>query len=139
MILVFLFILSIAIVSNSCTQFKSNGERIFYTATSSSGKPIIPQGFRMMHGSIVCANCHGADGHGGVVRFMMATFEAPNITWGELTSQHKEHEPYTEETVKDAITKGIEPNGEPLEVYMPRWQIADEDLNDLINFLKILK
>jgi len=57
----------------------------------------------------------------------------------ELTSQYEDHAPYTEATVKDAISKGLEPNGEELEVYMPRWQMADKDLNDLVSFLKTLK
>ncbi len=133
MLLASLFLVS------GCREFKSNGERIFFTATSSSGKQITSQGFTMMHGSIACVNCHGRDGHGGVVRMMMVRFEAPNITWAQLTGQQEDHAPYTEATVKNAITKGIEPNGEELEIYMPRWQIADNDLNDLIDFLKMLK
>lgn len=124
----------------SCSPaFKSNGQRIYYTATSSSGQPIYSQGFTMMHGSIACVNCHGEDGHGGTVYMMMYRFEAPNITWAVLTGQHEDHAPYTEATIKDAITKGIEPNGEELKIYMPRWQIEDEDLDDLLSFLKTLK
>lgn len=132
--------LLIALVAScSSTQYKSNGERIYYTATSSSGKPIYSQGFTMMHGNIACVNCHGADGHGGNVHIMMTSFEAPNITWAVLTGQHEDHAPYTEATVKDAITKGLEPNGKELEIYMPRWQMANEDLDDLLSFLKTLK
>ena len=93
----------------------------------------------MMHGRIACVNCHGADGHGGNVRIMMTSFEAPDITWAALTGQHEDHAPYTEATIKDAITKGLEPNGKELEIYMPRWQMADEDLDDLLSFLKTLK
>ena len=139
LVLLFFAILIILITSCSYTRYKSNGERIFFTATSSSGKPIYSQGFTMMHGSIACVNCHGADGHGGNVHIMMTSFEAPNITWDELTGQHEDHAPYTEATIKDAITKGLEPNGKELEIYMPRWQMADEDLDDLLSFLKTLK
>jgi len=70
---------------------------------------------------------------------MMTSFETPNITWPVLTGQHENHAPYTEATLKDAITRGLEPNGEQLEIYMPRWQMSDEDLNDLISFLRTLK
>ena len=125
--------------SCSTTRYKSNGERIYFTATSSSGKPIYSQGFTMMHGRIACVNCHGPDGRGGNVYMMMTSFEAPDITWPELTGPHEHHAPYTEATIKDAITKGVEPNGEEMEIYMPRWQMADEDLDDLIDFLKTLK
>ena len=139
LVLLFFAILISLVVSCSGTQIESNGERIFSTATSSSGKPIYSQGFTMMQGSIACANCHGADGQGGNVHMMMTSFEAPNITWAELTGQHEDHAPYTEATIKDAITKGLEPNGKELEIYMPRWQMADEDLDDLLSFLKTLK
>ena len=140
LILGILTLITIGLFAVSCSpEFESNGKRIYYNATSSSGKPIYSQGFTMMHGSITCVNCHGADGRGGTVYMMMFSFEAPDITWPVLTGQHEDHEPYSEETVKDAITKGTEPNGEELEIYMPRWQMADEDLNDLLAFLKTLK
>ena len=139
LVLLFFAILISLVVSCSGSQFKSNGERIYFTATSSSGKPIYSQGFTMMHGSIACVNCHGSDGQGGNVHIMMTSFEAPNITWAELTGQHEDHAPYTEATIKDAIAKGLEPNGKELEIYMPRWQMADEDLDDLLSFLKTLK
>ena len=139
LVLLFFIILIILVTSCSGTGYKSNGERIFFTATSSSGKPIYSQGFTMMHGNIACVNCHGADGHGGNVNMMMSSFEAPNITWAELTGQHEDHAPFTEATIKDAITKGLEPNGKEMEIYMPRWQMADEDLDDLLSFLKTLK
>jgi cytochrome c oxidase subunit 2 len=137
--LLFFVILITLLASCSSIQYKSNGERIYFTAASSSGKPIISQGFTMMHGRIACVNCHGADGNGGNVHMMMTNFEAPDITWVELTGPHEHHAPYTEATIKDAIIKGVEPNGEELEIYMPRWQMADEDLDDLLSFLKTLK
>ena len=132
-------VLIVVLIAASCTQYKSNGERIYFTSTSSSGKPIISQGFSMMQGNIACANCHGADGRGGNVRLMMTSFEAPNITWPVLTGNYEDHAPYTEATLKDAITRGVDPGGKELEIYMPRWQISDEDLNDLISFLKTLR
>jgi cytochrome c oxidase subunit 2 len=138
LVYLFLAILSVLVVSCSA-EYKSNGERIFFTATSSSGKPIYSQSFTMMQGRIACVNCHGVDGRGGNVRIMMTSFDAPNITWAELTGQHEDHAPYTEATIKDAITKGLEPNGKELENYMPRWQIGADDLNDLLSFLKTLK
>lgn len=44
---------------------------------------------------------------------------APNITRPELTSPHEDHPPYTEETLKRAITQGLEPDGYLLDIYMP--------------------
>jgi len=80
---------------------------------------------------------------------MMWSFETPDITWEHLTSEehqdegsgeeHEEHPPYTEETVRQAITEGINPAGEPLDEEMPRWRMSQQDLNDLIEFLKTLE
>jgi hypothetical protein len=73
---------------------------------------------------------------------MMQTFDVPDITWPELTGEHEEHEehePYTEETVKQAIVQGVDPAGHSLEYPMPRWQMSDNDLNDLLAFLKTLE
>ncbi len=116
----------------------ANGQRIFLTATSSSGEPIYAQGYMMMYRFISCADCHGQDGHGGTIFMMMFQIEVPNITWPVLTGPHQEHPSYTEETLKTAITQGLNPAGNPLSVYMPRWQMSSGDLNDLVSFIKTL-
>ena len=157
-LLLLVFILSITGLITSCfppfteTSFRygSNGERIYFTATSSSGQRITYSGsIRMMH-TITCANCHGQDGKGGRVHMMMWNFNVPDITWGHLTEEehheeqdveeeHEEHPPYTEETLKLAITKGLNPAGEPLDKEMPRWYMSEPDLDDLVDFIQTLK
>ncbi len=130
--------------------YSSNGEQIYFTATSQRGTPVtsdMGMGMGMMRGGMMtCASCHGPDGRGGQVRMMMRAFEAPDIRYKTLTSEEHgeegeeemEHEPYTDETIKQAITKGVEPDGEPLDWPMPRWMMSDEDLDDLLEFLKTL-
>ncbi len=128
-------------------QFRSNGEQIYFTATSQRGTPITSDmGMGMMGGgALSCASCHGPDGRGGTVRMMMETFVAPDIRYKTLTAEKMEHDegaeehpPYTDETIKRAITQGLNPAGEPLEWPMPRWTMSDEDLEDLLDFLKSL-
>jgi len=129
-------------------QYESNGERIYFTATSNSGHPITAQmtGMHRMGGMMACVTCHGSDGRGGPVTMMMGTFEAPDIRYHTLTEtdhdesgeEHEEHPPYTDATIKQAITQGIDPAGDPLTWPMPRWQMSDQDLNDLIAYLKTL-
>jgi mono/diheme cytochrome c family protein len=145
-------VLSGASLLSSCSspyRYSSNGERIYFTSESSSGEPITYSGsIRMMH-SITCANCHGPEGKGGRVSMMMSYFDAPNITWHVLTQEeghqeepgemeHEEHPPYTEETLKSAITRGVDPAGEPLDEEMPRWHMAEQDMDDLVEFIKTL-
>lgn len=128
-------------------QFDSNGERIYFTATSNSGQPITAEmaGMRMQHqGMMTCATCHGPEGRGGTVTLMMGTFEVPDIRYSTLTEgehddAHAEHPPYTDELIKRAITQGLDPAGEPLDWPMPRWRMSEGDLNDLLDFLKTLE
>jgi mono/diheme cytochrome c family protein len=113
----------------------ANGERIFRTAASSSGQPIYAEGYMMMYRYVACADCHGEDGHGQTIYMMMYQVEVPNITWPELSSDDP---PFTDASLKSAITDGIDPAGGLLSVYMPRWQMSDADLNDLVSYIKTL-
>jgi cytochrome c oxidase subunit II len=137
---------------NLLQRFETNGERIYFTSVSESGRPITSdiQGMHRMRSSrIACVDCHGADGRGGVVTMMMERFEAPDIRYSPLTSEehgkedegngHDEHPPYTDETIKRAITEGIDPAGEQLDRLMPRWRMDERDLDDLVEFLKTLE
>ena len=151
-ILLLIVVVVSGIFSSSCSSFNrysSNGERIYFTVESASGQPITYTGsIRMMH-AISCANCHGQDGKGGRVNMMMSYFDSPNITWHVLIQEeeheeqtgqgeHEEHPPYTEETLKRAITEGVDSAGERLDDEMPRWRMSKQDLDDLVEFIKTL-
>jgi hypothetical protein len=80
---------------------------------------------------------------------MMSYFDSPNITWHVLTQEedheeeagqevHEEHPPYTEVTLKRAIAEGVDPAGERLDDEMPRWKMSEQDLDDLVEFIKTL-
>lgn len=129
-------------------RFRSDGERIYFTATNSAGQVIRydggPGGAMMMMHRYACVDCHGADGKGGRVATMGQAFDAPNITWSALAPEHHadtqmDHPPYTEETVKRAITRGLDPDGKPLDSPMPRWRMSDQDLDAVIAFLKTVR
>jgi cytochrome c oxidase subunit 2 len=122
-------------------SFYSNGEQIFFTGTSSrdaitaNGGPFWFQ----MHGG-GCATCHGPDGQGGQVT-MMGSFVAPNITYKMLTGKEPgahEHKPYNDALIKQAITRGIDSDGNRLSSNMPRWHMSGRDIRDVIGYLKTL-
>jgi cytochrome c oxidase subunit II len=127
-------------------SFESNGERIYFTGSSRIGPPItsqMPGMHRMRQSSMSCATCHGPDGRGGTVRMMMTTINAPDIRYHTLTEgDHDDdhgHPAYTDEDIIRAITLGVNPDGEALEWAMPRWSMSDEQLQDLLDFLKTLE
>lgn len=130
--------------SYSKVDFDSNGELIYYTGYNESGSPIqIEYGPRWiyMHGGS-CVNCHGTDGKGGS-SVMMSPVIPPDIRYNVLTSEEhndeeEEHPPYNNETIKQAIRDGLDPAGESLDIIMPRWDLSDSDMNDLLEYLKKL-
>jgi mono/diheme cytochrome c family protein len=130
---------------DSDQAYESNGEQIYFTATSQRGTAITSDmQHGMMRGAVACVDCHGSEGRGGRVRVMMRVVTVPDIRYETLTQEmgHKEdddgHPPYTDETIRRAITQGIDPAGNPLEWPMPAWNMAEDDLDDLLAFLRIL-
>jgi len=131
-------------------NFGSNGERIYFTATSERGTEIDYSGGprpggMMMGGRLSCASCHGTDARGGVHSMHMQVMDAPNIRWEALAEHGGEpHEDeadhadarYDFETFRTAVTEGRHPDGELLSDDMPRWEISEADLADLADYLK---
>lgn len=82
-----------------------------------------------------CIQCHGVDGRGiGVI--------SPDINWEVLVDRsghehlQRRHEAFNATTVARAIRVGVDPADNALEATMPRYAMADEDMADLIAYLK---
>lgn len=128
-------------------RYRSNGKQIYVTGVSSKTGTLRFKGgppWLKMHGG-GCISCHGANGTGGVA-VMMGTVIPPDIRYTKLSQEdhrHAEeedaHEGYTDDLIKQAITKGIKPNGKKLDSVMPRYSLSEDDLNDLIEYLKTLR
>jgi cytochrome c oxidase subunit 2 len=132
------------------TAFVSNGERIYFSGTSASGLPIGASGgggsmsgmHRQMHGG-GCASCHGADREGQRL-WPQFWIKAPALSVDALFGDdahdeggdgHGDHASYDAESLRRAITRGLDPAGESLDHAMPRWSMSPSDLDDLISFL----
>lgn len=118
------------------TEFSSNGERIFFRGTNSKGEFI-----KNSHGmqGVGCAMCHGANAQG--MRMMM--MDVPPLKWnyladpkGHIHANGRTHPPFTESSFKSCVLAGIDPAGNGLSTMMPRWQMDNEDLDNLIEYLK---
>jgi cytochrome c553 len=119
--------------------FHSNGERIYFTATSERGTAITytggpaSNGWMMGNGQLACASCHGPNGQGGKHSMgMMQVMDAKDIRWSALQSE------FDAEKFRLAVTEGQDPDGTQLSTDMPRWTIGDDDQADLIAYLKTL-
>jgi len=128
--------------------FRSNGERIYFTATSERGGSITytggpDLGGMMMGGRLTCASCHGPTAQGGQHIMHMQVMDAPDIRGSALAGEEHEEEGehgggYDLGTFRMAVVEGKHPNGESLSTDMPRWNMSDEDLSDLLDYLMSL-
>lgn len=134
-------------------SFDSNGERIYFTATSERDSNIAYSGgpstsMMMMGGKLACVSCHGTDARGGKHMMHMEIMDAPDIRWSALSGEHHEeqadmkeehkHEAYNFEAFRNAVEGGKHPDGDELKKDMPRWKMGDADLQDLMDYLKSL-
>jgi cytochrome c oxidase subunit 2 len=130
-------------------SFDSNGEQIYFTGVNESGSRMTyekgPVDGMMMGGFLACASCHGPDARGGRHVMHMQVMDAPDIRWSVLASEEEaehgddEHEhqaEYSFESFRQAVVGGEHPDGDPLSDDMPRWNISDEDLIALMDYLK---
>ncbi len=131
---------------SSATEYKSNGETIYYTGINEHGE-VIPYKSGPMwlnaHGG-GCKACHGSTGKGGVA-IMMGNAIPSDIRYKSLTvEEHShggvkdEHTRYTDKLIRRAITEGVNPAGKSLNWTMPRYQLSDKDFHDLMEFMKTL-
>ena len=98
-------------------------------------------GIRVAGSGFPCVNCHLAGGAGqseGGVR-------SADITWFTLTKEFggprpsgRTHPAYTDETVRKAITGGLDPAGNVLASAHPRFGMDREDLDDLLAYMKVM-
>jgi ABC-type branched-subunit amino acid transport system substrate-binding protein len=89
--------------------------------------------------TIPCAGCHGPRGggktEGGVT--------AGNLTWSFLTKPYghadeggRKHPAFSEPSFIRAMTSGVDPGGNKLSVAMPTYRMPQQDMTDLIAYLK---
>lgn len=125
----------------------ANGEQIYFTATSQRGGNITYSGGPrfgggMMGSYLTCSACHGPTAQGGTHRMHMYLMDAPDIRFASLAEEMEEHA--TGDDLSDlqafrlAVSQGQHPDGEALSPDMPRWQMSDADLADVLEFLKSL-
>ncbi len=125
------------------TAQEQRGKEIYLTGKSPSGQAItalLGQQSTAVPASVLpCASCHGRDGRGkpeGGVTPANLTWEALTKPYGATRLGARQRPPYTEQRLKRAITMGLDAGGTPLDGAMPRYQLAHQDLEDLVAYLK---
>jgi mono/diheme cytochrome c family protein len=126
------------------TPEQQRGQQLYERGTSASGAAVsasIGPGAPVAGSVLPCANCHGLDGLGRVEGGIVPA----NVTWDALTKPYgvqradgRTRPPYTDRSVKRAITMGLDPDGKALHKAMPRYTLTLADASDLVAYLKVV-
>ena len=125
------------------TDAQSRGRRIYEEGVGRAPVRAVlaATGLEAPGSAFPCINCHTEDGsgtsEGGVrsadIRWKTLADDVPGVRGTGRT-----HPPYSEETLKRAITRGKDPAGKDLDEAHPRYAIGPADLEDLAAFIKVL-
>lgn len=145
-----------AAIANEFTAHyrKSLGHAIFSEGKGRDGRPITAlfgstqtgpaqsRGLRLEGGAVACKGCHGVDGRGGGESFV----QAPDIRWRSLTVPYGARRPggqprpaYTRDSFRTAISAGTASDGRKLDPAMPRFDLASDELDALVEYLQSME
>lgn len=125
------------------TASELRGKEIYLTGRSPSGGEVTAvmgiDGIRLPGRAATCGGCHGHDGTGrpesGIIPY--------NVTWRYLTKSYGHvhdsglaHGPFDEESLEHYMRTGGYPGGAAGDPSMPRYELSDADLEDLVAYLK---
>src|ERR1051325_2790577 len=123
------------------TPEEKRGKALYLRGESASGKEItaILNDIDVPASTLSCAGCHGARGEGKTE----GGVTAGNLTWSNLTKPYghthdngRKHDAFSEASFIRALTGGVDPAGNKLAVAMPVYRMPQQDMANLIAYLK---
>ena len=123
------------------TLQEKRGKAFYLRGESASGQEItaLMGEVDVPAATLNCAGCHGSRGQG----ITEGGVTAGNMTWAFLTKPYghtddggRKHPPFTESSFARVMTSGIDPAGNKLAVAMPVYRMPQEDMANLIAYLK---
>jgi mono/diheme cytochrome c family protein len=126
---------------NELSPQEKRGKAFYLRGETASG-----QGVTALMGEIdvpastmTCAGCHGIRGEG----IKEGGVTAGPLTWSYLTKPYghtdeggRKHGPFSETSFLRMLTAGLDPAGNKLAVAMPAYRMSQEDMANLIAYLK---
>jgi len=123
------------------TPEEKRGKALYLRGESSSGQEItaLMSDIDVPASTLTCAGCHGARGEGKTE----GGVTAGSMVWSHLTKPYghthdngRKHAAFSEASLTRAITSGVDPAGNKLSVAMPIYRMPQQDMADLIAYLK---
>ncbi len=124
---------------------QSLGRSVFADGQGRDGRAVIGRvaggTVPMRGGAVACANCHGSSGAGGSEGWV----EAPDIRWFALSKPYGARRaggaarpPYDRVQFARMLRSGKAVDGIELDPAMPRFDLADDEVDALIDYLSLL-
>lgn len=123
------------------TLQEKRGKAFYLRGESASGQDItaLMGDVDVPASTLTCAGCHGNRGQG----ITEGGVTAGNMSWTHLTKPYghtdeggRKHPAFTEASFIRAMTSGVDPGGNKLAVAMPMYRLPQEDMANLIAYLK---
>ena len=120
---------------------EKRGKALYLRGESSSGREITAMigEIDVPASTLTCAGCHGARAEGKTE----GGVTAGNLTWSHLTKLYghnheggRKHPAFSESSFTRTLTSGLDPAGNKLAVAMPRYRMPQQEMADLIAYLK---
>ena len=130
-----------AIADGGLSPQERRGKAIYLRGESPSGKEIkaMVGDMDLPPSTVTCAGCHGQRGEGKTE----GGVTAGNLTWSNLVKTYghthpngRKHGPFDEKLFTRSLVHGLDPAGNKMAVAMPHYEMAPEDVADLIAYLK---
>jgi hypothetical protein len=137
---------------SACVAQTSSIETLYRKGVLPSGVPLVGQrgaGRSVKGGDAACVNCHRRSGFGtaegqivmppitGRYLFRPANGANDDMDYRYVPGYiNLKHQPYTDATLADAIRHGVGRDGRPLKELMPRFDLDDGTLVQLIGYLR---
>jgi ABC-type branched-subunit amino acid transport system substrate-binding protein len=142
-----LFVAMFSVVAQAQTLFRPltaeerRGKALYLRGESSTGQEItaVLNDLDVPASTLTCSGCHGARGEGKTE----GGVTAGSLVWSNLTKSYghthdngRKHNAFTESSFIRALTGGIDPAGNKLAVAMPAYRMPQQDMADLVAYLK---
>lgn len=123
------------------TPQEKRGKTIYQRGESPSGREMtaVVGEVDLPASTLTCAGCHGARGEGKTA----GGVTAGALDWSHLVKPHghthpsgRRHGPFKEASFARSVREGFDPDGNELFMTMPRYKMSDEDVADLVAYLK---
>ncbi|HYV12877.1 MAG TPA: ABC transporter substrate-binding protein, partial [Pyrinomonadaceae bacterium] len=140
-LIVLLSTISAVLAQTGLTPQEKRGKAFYLRGESASGHEItaLMGEIDVPASTLTCAGCHGIKGQG----ITEGGVTAGPLTWSHLTKPYghtdeggRKHGAFSETSFVRMLTAGLDPAGNKLAVAMPTYRMSQEDMANLIAYLK---